>query len=101
MIYYVLQIIQSLDEDPAAQNRQLTLRLQQVAAALENKVTDLWPHRGGGAYQLCFPVKDLDQSERTDSSNVSRAGEQDWEEVLETEALIYFILFFSFLVPRG
>uniref|UniRef100_A0A3Q2PA14 Plexin b2a, tandem duplicate 1 n=1 Tax=Fundulus heteroclitus TaxID=8078 RepID=A0A3Q2PA14_FUNHE len=34
-------IIQSLDEDPAAQNRQLTLRLQQVAAALENKVTDL------------------------------------------------------------
>ncbi|MEQ2258331.1 Plexin-B2 [Xenotaenia resolanae] len=34
-------IIQSLDQDPAAQNRQLTLRLQQVAAALENKVTDL------------------------------------------------------------
>ena len=35
------QIIQSLDEDPAAQNKQLTLRLQQIAAALENKVTDL------------------------------------------------------------
>ena len=35
------QIIQSLDDDPAAQNKQLTLRLQQVAAALENKVTDL------------------------------------------------------------
>ncbi|KAM6895544.1 plexin-B2a [Xenentodon cancila] len=34
-------IIQSLDEDPAAQNKQLTFRLQQVAAALENKVTDL------------------------------------------------------------
>ncbi|KAJ3612087.1 hypothetical protein NHX12_020364 [Muraenolepis orangiensis] len=34
-------IIQSLDEDPAAQSRQLTLRLQQIAAALENKVTDL------------------------------------------------------------
>ncbi|XP_077355581.1 plexin-B2a [Festucalex cinctus] len=34
-------IIQSLDQDPAAQNRQLTLRLQQIAAALENKVTDL------------------------------------------------------------
>ncbi|CAN9508504.1 unnamed protein product [Ophioblennius macclurei] len=34
-------IIRSLDEDPAAQNKQLTLRLQQVAAALENKVTDL------------------------------------------------------------
>lgn len=34
-------IIQSLDEDPATQNRQLTFRLQQVAAALENKVTDL------------------------------------------------------------
>ncbi|KAF3859662.1 hypothetical protein F7725_022061, partial [Dissostichus mawsoni] len=34
-------IIKSLDEDPAAQNKQLTLRLQQIAAALENKVTDL------------------------------------------------------------
>ncbi|KAF3705250.1 Plexin-B2 MM1 Precursor [Channa argus] len=34
-------IIQSLDDDPAAQNKQLTLRLQQIAAALENKVTDL------------------------------------------------------------
>uniref|UniRef100_A0A671Y7G4 Plexin b2a, tandem duplicate 1 n=1 Tax=Sparus aurata TaxID=8175 RepID=A0A671Y7G4_SPAAU len=34
-------IIQSLDEDPAAQNKQLTLRLQGIAAALENKVTDL------------------------------------------------------------
>uniref|UniRef100_A0A8C9T2M4 Plexin B2 n=1 Tax=Scleropages formosus TaxID=113540 RepID=A0A8C9T2M4_SCLFO len=34
-------IITSLDEDPAAQNKQLTLRLQQIAAALENKVTDL------------------------------------------------------------
>ncbi|CAB1323391.1 unnamed protein product, partial [Coregonus sp. 'balchen'] len=30
-------IIQSLDEDPAAQSKQLTLRLQQIAAALENK----------------------------------------------------------------
>uniref|UniRef100_A0A672I5P3 Plexin b2a n=1 Tax=Salarias fasciatus TaxID=181472 RepID=A0A672I5P3_SALFA len=38
---YYDAIIQSLDEDPAAQNKQLTLRLQQVAAALENKVTDL------------------------------------------------------------
>uniref|UniRef100_A0A8C6U5B0 Plexin b2a n=1 Tax=Neogobius melanostomus TaxID=47308 RepID=A0A8C6U5B0_9GOBI len=37
--YY--DIIQSLDDDPAAQNRQLTFRLQQIAAALENKVTDL------------------------------------------------------------
>lgn len=36
-----LQIIQSLDEDPAAQTKQLTVRLQQIAAALENKVTDL------------------------------------------------------------
>ncbi|KAJ8382804.1 hypothetical protein SKAU_G00035820 [Synaphobranchus kaupii] len=34
-------IITSLDEDPAAQSKQLTLRLQQIAAALENKVTDL------------------------------------------------------------
>ncbi|XP_054655754.1 plexin-B2-like isoform X2 [Dunckerocampus dactyliophorus] len=38
---YYDAIIQSLDEDPAAQNKQLTLRLQQIAAALENKVTDL------------------------------------------------------------
>ncbi|XP_073687656.1 plexin-B2b [Garra rufa] len=37
----VLDIIMSLDEDPAAQSKQLTLRLQQIAAALENKVTDL------------------------------------------------------------
>ncbi|KAM3870270.1 plexin-B2b [Diretmus argenteus] len=34
-------IIASLDDDPAAQSKQLTLRLQQIAAALENKVTDL------------------------------------------------------------
>ncbi|XP_053740821.1 plexin-B2b [Synchiropus splendidus] len=34
-------IIASLEDDPAAQSKQLTLRLQQVAAALENKVTDL------------------------------------------------------------
>ncbi|XP_029017170.1 plexin-B2a [Betta splendens] len=38
---YYDSIIQSLDKDPAAQNYQLTLRLQQIAAALENKVTDL------------------------------------------------------------
>ncbi|KTG40903.1 hypothetical protein cypCar_00040112, partial [Cyprinus carpio] len=37
----VSRIIMSLDEDPAAQSKQLTLRLQQIAAALENKVTDL------------------------------------------------------------
>uniref|UniRef100_A0A671NXS4 Plexin-B2-like n=1 Tax=Sinocyclocheilus anshuiensis TaxID=1608454 RepID=A0A671NXS4_9TELE len=34
-------IISSLENDPAAQSKQLTLRLQQIAAALENKVTDL------------------------------------------------------------
>ncbi|KAM6984807.1 plexin-B2a [Aplochiton taeniatus] len=34
-------IIQSLEDDPTAQSKQLTLRLQQIAAALENKVTDL------------------------------------------------------------
>ncbi|XP_005927853.3 plexin-B2 [Haplochromis burtoni] len=34
-------IIASLEEDPAAQSKQLALRLQQIAAALENKVTDL------------------------------------------------------------
>ncbi|MGH0148805.1 UNVERIFIED_CONTAM: hypothetical protein FKN15_044866 [Acipenser sinensis] len=36
-----LTIINSLEEDPATQNKQLTVRLQQIAAALENKVTDL------------------------------------------------------------
>ncbi|XP_037111144.1 plexin-B2b [Syngnathus acus] len=34
-------IISSLEEDPAAQNKQLTSRLQHIAATLENKVTDL------------------------------------------------------------
>uniref|UniRef100_A0A8C9VJM4 Plexin cytoplasmic RasGAP domain-containing protein n=1 Tax=Scleropages formosus TaxID=113540 RepID=A0A8C9VJM4_SCLFO len=33
-------IITSLDEDPAAQNKQLALKLQQIVAVLENKVTD-------------------------------------------------------------
>ncbi|KTF93563.1 hypothetical protein cypCar_00010427 [Cyprinus carpio] len=37
----VSRIISSLEDDPAAQSKQLTLRLQQIAAALENKVTDL------------------------------------------------------------
>jgi len=61
------QIIQSLDDDPAAQNKQLTLRLQQVAAALENKVTDLWPHRGGGAYK-CYWYEDSKEDELADSA---------------------------------
>ncbi|KAJ0069957.1 hypothetical protein NL108_017630 [Boleophthalmus pectinirostris] len=34
-------IIASLDEDPAAQSKQLTHRLQHIAATMENKVTDL------------------------------------------------------------
>uniref|UniRef100_A0A8C4RLZ8 Plexin B2 n=1 Tax=Erpetoichthys calabaricus TaxID=27687 RepID=A0A8C4RLZ8_ERPCA len=38
---YYDEIINALDEDPATQNKQLTLRLQQIAAALEHKVTDL------------------------------------------------------------
>lgn len=39
--FFLSQIIASLEEDPAAQSKQLALRLQQIAAALENKVTDL------------------------------------------------------------
>lgn len=35
------QVISALEEDPAAQKMQLAFRLQQIAAALENKVTDL------------------------------------------------------------
>lgn len=38
---YYDQIIRALEEDPAAQKMQLAFRLQQIAAALENKVTDL------------------------------------------------------------
>ena len=35
------QIITALEEDPTAQKMQLGYRLQQIAAAVENKVTDL------------------------------------------------------------
>lgn len=35
------QIIMALEEDPAGQKMQLAYRLQQVAALVENKVTDL------------------------------------------------------------
>ncbi|KAM9311722.1 plexin-B2 [Gastrophryne carolinensis] len=38
---YYDEIINALEEDPAAQRMQLAIRLQQIAAALENKVTDL------------------------------------------------------------
>ncbi|XP_054426426.1 plexin-B2 [Pteronotus mesoamericanus] len=38
---YYDEIITALEEDPAAQKMQLAFRLQQIAAALENKVTDL------------------------------------------------------------
>ncbi|KAM5333552.1 plexin-B2 isoform 2-T2 [Glossophaga mutica] len=38
---YYDEIINALEEDPAAQKMQLAFRLRQIAAALENKVTDL------------------------------------------------------------
>ncbi|KAG8517997.1 Plexin-B2 [Galemys pyrenaicus] len=38
---YYDEIINALEVDPAAQKMQLAFRLQQIAAALENKVTDL------------------------------------------------------------
>lgn len=38
------QIITALEEDSTAQKMQLGYRLQQIAAAVENKVTDLWPN---------------------------------------------------------
>ncbi|KAM4676291.1 plexin-B2 isoform 1-T2 [Discoglossus pictus] len=38
---YYDEIINALEEDPGAQRMQLAFRLQQIAAALENKVTDL------------------------------------------------------------
>lgn len=37
----VFQIITALEEDGTAQKMQLAYRLQQIAAAVENKVTDL------------------------------------------------------------
>lgn len=37
----VFQIITALEEDSTAQKMQLGYRLQQIAAAVENKVTDL------------------------------------------------------------
>ncbi len=36
-----MQIIMSLEEDAVGQKMQLAYRLQQVAALVENKVTDL------------------------------------------------------------
>lgn len=39
--FTVFQIITALEEDTTAQKMQLGYRLQQVAAAVENKVTDL------------------------------------------------------------
>lgn len=42
---YVWQIITTLEEDSTAQKMQLGYRLQQIAAAVENKVTDLWLKR--------------------------------------------------------
>lgn len=38
---HVFQIITALEEDTTAQKMQLGYRLQQIAAAVENKVTDL------------------------------------------------------------
>lgn len=38
---YYDQIITALEEDGVAQKMQLGYRLQQIAAAVENKVTDL------------------------------------------------------------
>lgn len=38
---YYDQIIGALEEDPVGQKMQLACRLQQVAALVENKVTDL------------------------------------------------------------
>lgn len=38
---FLSQIITALEEDTTAQKMQLGYRLQQIAAAVENKVTDL------------------------------------------------------------
>uniref|UniRef100_A0A8D2LTE4 Plexin B3 n=1 Tax=Varanus komodoensis TaxID=61221 RepID=A0A8D2LTE4_VARKO len=40
-LYVFLQIISALEEDPLGQKMQLAYRLQQIAALVENKVTDL------------------------------------------------------------
>lgn len=40
-LIFAHQIITALEEDTTAQKMQLGYRLQQIAAAVENKVTDL------------------------------------------------------------
>lgn len=46
------KIVTALEEDCTAQKMQLGYRLQQIAAAVENKVTDLWPNT-----QIGFPFQ--------------------------------------------
>lgn len=41
VLFAFLQIISALEEDPVGQKMQLAYRLQQIAALVENKVTDL------------------------------------------------------------
>lgn len=41
LFWLFVQIIMALEEDAAGQKMQLAYRLQQVAALVENKVTDL------------------------------------------------------------
>ncbi|KAM9328569.1 plexin-B2-like isoform 2-T6 [Pholidichthys leucotaenia] len=62
-------IIQSLDEDPAAQNKQLTLRLQQVAAALENKTQKRASTR----------TQEMFNDERTEVRVGGATGWTDWK----------------------
>ena len=52
------QIITALEEDSTAQKMQLGYRLQQIAAAVENKVTDLWP-RSRDRFFICQLVLDV------------------------------------------
>ncbi|TEA23983.1 hypothetical protein DBR06_SOUSAS21910065, partial [Sousa chinensis] len=52
---YYDQIITALEEDGTAQKMQLGYRLQQIAAAVENKVTDLEFREEGGEPPLPVP----------------------------------------------
>lgn len=71
------QIIAALEEDSTAQKMQLGYRLQQIAAAVENKITDLWPANSGWNLRRVKPKQgqrskgqrpssDFQKHERTD-----------------------------------
>lgn len=75
---WFVQIIMSLEEDAAGQKMQLAYRLQQVAALVENKVTDLWLppwplNLDSWTYTLCLSNWVVDQEDESDQWTACRA----------------------------